>query len=226
MIENLIGRRFNMLTVIGEANSVTKYKRRVECVCDCGNKTIVTVSNLKCNHTTSCGCYLKLRKKESHTTHGMSRTREHTSYRKMIERCYNPKDISYPNYGAKGIKVCDRWLGSNGFINFLADMGKRPIRETLDRYPDKKGDYGPENCRWATYEIQGRNKTNNVFYEYNGERMTQTEWANRFGVSYSQIWLHLKKGKSFSEIVEFYNKKKIKNKNYVNGTISSRSKAI
>jgi hypothetical protein len=73
----------------------------------------------------------------------------------MKVRCYNTKREDYPDYGGRGIKVCDRWKDS--FTNFLADMGPRPLGTTIDRR-DVDGDYEPSNCWWATYEHQNVNK--------------------------------------------------------------------
>lgn len=77
----------------------------------------------------------------------------------MVHRCTNPKMWCYMYYGAIGITVCKRWVGKNGFMNFLDDMGERPLGKTLDRVDSNSG-YKPSNCRWATKEeqITGRRK--------------------------------------------------------------------
>ena len=74
----------------------------------------------------------------------------------MIQRCTDPKAPRYEDWGGRGIKVCERWMGEQGFANFLADMGERPEGKSLDR-KDNDGDYTPTNCRWATPLQQAAN---------------------------------------------------------------------
>lgn len=104
--------------------------------------------------------------------------REHSAYTTMKARCYNQNVHEYSNYGGRGIKVCDRWLGPYGFQHFLEDMGPRPERHTLDRIDCNK-DYCPDNCRWATYLQQNNNRRNNKVITYNEESHTVAEWERK-----------------------------------------------
>lgn len=124
----------------------------------------------------------------ANTKHGMSGTSEHNIWMTMRARCSNPKHNRYPLYGGRGIKVCDRW---QDFGNFIKDMGRRPSQKhTIERI-DSQGDYEPSNCRWATQKEQQNNRTNNVRYLWDGESLTLSELAERYGKSYHQLYLRI-----------------------------------
>lgn len=102
----------------------------------------------------------------------------------------------------KGVKVCERWLHqTEGFNNFLKDMGKCPDKKnrwTIDRLDNSRG-YEPSNCRWSTYKENTNNKRNNRYIEYKGEVRTMTQWAEEYDISVKTLWWRLKKGWEFEE---------------------------
>lgn len=85
------------------------------------------------------------------------RTPTYNAFFQSKNRCTNPNNERYKDYGGRGIKMCDRWSGVDGYKNFLEDMGERPQGMTLDR-KDNEGNYEPDNCRWTTYQEQSLNK--------------------------------------------------------------------
>ena len=109
----------------------------------------------------------------------------------MIARCYNPRNTRYPSYGGRGIRVCERWLGS--FANYLEDMGRCPPGCSIDRI-DNNGDYEQSNCRWATLKQQARNKTTTRIVIWNGEALPLSEWGERTGLGFRLIHQRLKSG--------------------------------
>lgn len=122
------------------------------------------------------------------------------AYRGMINRCYNPNQKSYKDYGGRGVFVCERWLGKDGFKNFLSDMGDRPEDVTLDR-KDNNGPYSPENCRWATRDEQAKNKRNNRWITANGKTQHLAQWAKELGCNSAAILYRLRKGMSEQDAV-------------------------
>jgi len=127
------------------------------------------------------------------TTHGMTKTPEYISWRRMKDRCFNPNSKDYPNWGGRGITVCDRWL--NSFENFLADMGSRPTaKHSLDRI-DNDGNYCPENCKWSTKAEQGNNRRNNKpLITIDDVTLTISYWAKKMGYGESVIYARLDRG--------------------------------
>jgi hypothetical protein len=101
----------------------------------------------------------------------------------LISRCTNENFPSYKWYGARGITVCERWLGPDGYENFKQDMGPRPAGGTIDRI-DSNGNYEPDNCRWATAKEQARNKRNTLMVEYQGRTMPLMEASEISGINY------------------------------------------
>lgn len=192
--ENLIGKTFNYLTVINKRKDPEGKGKIWQCVCECGTYIFLTTQKITQGQNKSCGCKRLELISKALTTHGGKGTPEFNIWCAMIARCYRKTSVQYKYYGARGIKVCDRWL--NSFENFLEDMGKRPsTSHSLDRYPNNKnGHYTKSNCRWATPIEQARNRRNNVLIKYKGETKCMSEWAQILGIDLGSIyWRRLKK---------------------------------
>jgi len=156
----LTGKRFGRLVVRKRVPwSGRGHSTRWECICDCGKTTECGSSNLCSGNTLSCGC-LRLEKTiESHKTHGKTKTPEYRNWSAMKYRCLCETSQDYPAYGGSGVRISDRWIGRDGFENFLSDMGKRPTKlHSLDRFPNRDGNYEPGNVRWASPIEQRHNQ--------------------------------------------------------------------
>jgi len=145
--------------------------------CDCGGTIVANVADVRGGNTKSCGC---LRKESCHNrAHGLTGTKIYSVWKSMLARCRNKAVDSYPNYGGRGIKVCERW---QVFDNFFADVGHAPLGMSLDRI-DNNGNYDPENCRWATQTEQCRNTRRSATATVNGQTKTFAEWSEISGIS-------------------------------------------
>jgi hypothetical protein len=185
-----VGDEFDRLVILAFADRSPSGKLRWLCRCTCGAEVIVIGNCLQSRNTRSCGCLAK----EKRTTHGLlrrgeKRPPEYGAWADMIQRCQNENLKSYADYGARGIRVCDRWRTS--FVDFLADVGPKPSKKhSLDRI-NNDGHYEPGNVRWATRIEQESNKRNNHLIIYNGRTQTITQWGREFGIPTVTIYNRL-----------------------------------
>jgi hypothetical protein len=185
--EDLTGKRFGQLMVI---KLIESKDGRIYwlCLCECGNETRVSTSQLKSMRTKSCGCL----RRTAGAIHGNCKLPEYAVWCAMKARCNNKNNKAYANYGGRGIRVCQSW--SISFQSFISDMGNRPSSQhSLERIDNNLG-YSPENCRWATRHDQNRNSRHNVFLTYKGETLCIKDWAKKLSLKPGLIQHRIKIG--------------------------------
>lgn len=137
-------------------------------------------------------------------THGMRKHPMYNTWVSMRQRCSDPKYHRWDRYGGRGIKVCERWLE---FENFLEDMGVRPKGTCIDRI-DNDGDYEPGNCRWATRAEQCNNRRSNRWHTVNGATKNTTQWARDSGLSVHAVRMRINNGETMSQALDYLTRKK------------------
>lgn len=188
----MIGLTFGKATVLSEVQR-SNGRRMFLCSCVCGNEFSALGENLRSGNTNSCGCFASQRAREAKTTHGDSvgrvKSPEMIAWQSLKGRCINPKNPRYKDYGGRGIIVCKEWIES--FEVFLQDMGRRPSPQHSIERKSTNGDYTPSNCVWATPDVQGNNKRNNILLEYAGVKRSLAQWATILKRPYSLLyWRH------------------------------------
>lgn len=187
--------------IINEWKVIESLGKRWLCECTlCGTVRQVVGYDVRHGKSKNCGCKgkikLALAAKEKNTKHGRSDKTEQRIWSDMKRRCYDEKRKDYKRYGARGIKVCDRWLFGDGVISgfhcFFNDMGIRPSPDhTLDRIENDLG-YSKENCRWANRRQQSYNRRNTFIVKAFGMEITLAEAEDSFGISAPTIYQRIK----------------------------------
>lgn len=204
-IRDLTGQRFGRLVVLGlEPGSVSAPRRRHllwRCQCDCGTVTLSRGDALTSGRTKSCKCLNRdlfiSNVLPAQLKHGDARkgaeSKEYDAWIHAKQRCLNPRNAAFDNYGGRGIEICQRWIDS--FENFLEDMGRCPPGLTLDRWPNNDGNYEPGNCRWATRLQQAQNRRarkDSTAISFEGRTQTLAQWVRETGISAPTISRRLK----------------------------------
>jgi hypothetical protein len=162
--DEMPGKRFGKLTV--SCVSSKRGKHTVwKCLCDCGESVNVYETNLRANHTLSCGCHHKQRTSESHTIHGGTHTPLYLKWSNMRRRCYDPTTSSYKTHGLRGITVCASW--KNDFQSFRD---------------------------WVNKTVQANNRRTNIIIVVGKEEITLADLSKCLGINYFTLYARLHKG--------------------------------
>lgn len=178
-IEIKKGERFGLWVVLSENFDEIiggRHDRKFLCRCDCGKERIVKLNHLRSGASKGCGC----KNGQCFFKHGYKKDTLYGIWKKIRSRCYYPNNDKYGFYGGRGIVMCDewehdpiafhKWAENNGFRKGL----------TIDRINNNKG-YSPDNCRWVDMIIQSNNRRDNIYYDYNGEKITIPQICRKYG---------------------------------------------
>ena len=193
---DLVGKTFGRLTVVYRTVNSNGGKAQWVCVCKCNSLTsqvTVVTNDLLKGHTKSCGC-LRIEKIVGlNTTHGLKYHSLYGIWCHMKDRCLNPKDSRYKDWGGRGITIYAEWIDdAEKFIEWAVTSGWKPGLQ-IDRQ-NNNGDYEPSNCRWVSSKIQQRNRRDNVVIEFNGETHVLSEWAEVKGIGASTLGFRIRSG--------------------------------
>lgn len=199
---DLTGQRFGRLIVIEKTQKDGKAMWR--CQCECGKETVVLGNSLLRGATRSCGCLWLERTREINTVlktrHGARHTRLYYVWIEMKQRCSNPNNKRYVDYGGRGIRVCEEWKDFAVFQKWALENGYQEGL-SIDRINNDEN-YEPQNCRWANRKTQCRNQRKNHLIIYKGQTKTLTEWAEQFCINKHTLRMRLKLGWSVEEALE------------------------
>lgn len=195
-MKDLTNIRFGRLVATKPVGKTKDGNVRWLCKCDCGSETVVTGGHLIQRHTLSCGCLRNDSRTFSLYKHGFTmggKPRTFVIWCGMKARCYTKSNISYKSYGAKGVSICNEWLGEHGFENFHKWAVSNGYKDGLeiDRI-NTHGNYEPSNCQWVTKAENQRKQRNTRFFEVNGINKNINEWCKFLRISKATAYKKLK----------------------------------
>lgn len=191
-LQDFVGQSFGRLVVINYQGKSTYDDHLWLCRCICGNTRAVSMQSLKRGYSSSCGCLKKELISKRSKKHSMTKTKIYKCWQNMKNRCLDPSNIGYKDYGGRGITICDRWLLS--FENFYADMGLPPNADYSIERVDNDGPYTQDNCVWAPRLRQNRNSRHNRLVTINGITKCISEWAEETGIPANVVYARLHRG--------------------------------
>lgn len=176
-LKDITGQRFGKLVALRIAGRDRQAEVTWECICDCGGVSTVNGSQLRRGKIKSCGC--------TRVSHRMTNSRPYRVWRSMLQRCNNPKNPNYHNYGGRGIKVCQEWQKFELFWDWAKANGYAENLE-LDREDNDAG-YAPGNCRFVTHAANTRNTRRSRPIMFGGEKITISELSRETGIHESTL---------------------------------------
>lgn len=183
---DIVGKKYFRLFVVENAGVDKHNKTLFRCLCDCGKYVIIKGSSLTTGNTKSCGCLAIESISNINKTHGQSKIKIYKVWLSMNKRCRDFNDISYKNYGGRGIIVCDEWKNSfEAFRDWALNNGYKD-KLTIERI-DVNGNYCPENCKWATRKEQAKNTRRTHYITYQDKTMNMKDWANYLKIDYHTL---------------------------------------
>ena len=187
---DITGQTFGRLTAIRFAGRDKNNKTQWLCICECGNSIICNSNNLQKGNTKSCGCLRDEKIIKASTKHGKANKRLYNIWSLMKNRC---KDKNNKNYGGRGITVCEEWKNSfEAFYDWAMSNGYDD-NLTIDRI-NNNGNYEPNNCRWATNEMQAKNRRTNHIVKIGDKEYLLTELAKKLCCNRHTILRRLNRG--------------------------------
>jgi hypothetical protein len=193
-LTNLVGMQFGRLTTVKELDPTIRpngrRRRHLECLCVCGGVKISSIDNLKSGKINNCGC--------DSNQHGGTKTKLYGVWHRIRQSCLDKNHVSYKNYGGRGISFCAEWDEFTSFRDWALSSGYAEGL-SIDRI-DNNGNYTPENCRWATFKQQARNKRNNILIADGKDILIASDYAARKGIPLSTVLYRLKKSKVYHAV--------------------------
>lgn len=199
---DITGQRFERLVAVERHHQGIQGRWHWLCKCDCGNSVVVLGTQLRNGNTKSCGCLksdVVIQRNKDSSTHNLSKHPAYNIHNNMIDRCYNPKNIGYHNYGGRGIKVCEEWKDITTFCCWMTDNNY--VKGLSIERKNNNGNYEPLNCILIPKENQSKNRRSNYAIAYKGETHTIAELSRITGINEFTLYDRLDNGWSEEETV-------------------------
>lgn len=176
-----IGAKFGKWEIIGPPFSTGNRHWSAVSRCECGKIAAVNCNNLLRSKSPCCMSCGDTKTSKKNTMHGDASgeypTRLYNSWKSMKARCMNPSDVNFKWYGGRGIGICAQWLESYQTYKNWALANGYDTNKQIDRYPNRNGNYEPDNCRWVTSKENNRNRRDNRIVSAFDVSKCVAEWA-------------------------------------------------